>query len=125
MIGDRFRVDGQVAVVTGAGRGIGAATAVALAQAGADVVISARTEDQLAKVAAGDRGGRAAGGRGAGRPERPRRRRPAWPRPRPSAFGRLDIVVNNVGGAMPRPFLDTAPRHLRGAFQFNVATAHA
>jgi NAD(P)-dependent dehydrogenase (short-subunit alcohol dehydrogenase family) len=36
MILDRFRVTGRVAVVTGAGRGIGAATAVALAQAGAD-----------------------------------------------------------------------------------------
>jgi 7-alpha-hydroxysteroid dehydrogenase len=51
MILDRFRVTGQAAVVTGAGRGIGAATAIALAQAGADVLISARTEDQLAKVA--------------------------------------------------------------------------
>jgi 7-alpha-hydroxysteroid dehydrogenase len=43
---DRFRVDDQVAIVTGAGRGIGAASAIALAEAGADVVISARTEDQ-------------------------------------------------------------------------------
>jgi len=51
MILDRFRIDEQVAVVTGAGRGIGAATAVALAEAGADVVISARTEDQLGAVA--------------------------------------------------------------------------
>ncbi|MDX6416291.1 MAG: 7-alpha-hydroxysteroid dehydrogenase, partial [Trebonia sp.] len=51
MILDRFRVTGRVAVVTGAGRGIGAAAAVALAQAGADVVISARTQDQLDKVA--------------------------------------------------------------------------
>src|SRR5258707_7460119 len=51
MILDRFRVTGRVAVVTGAGRGIGAAAALALAQAGADLVISARTEDQLAKVA--------------------------------------------------------------------------
>jgi 7-alpha-hydroxysteroid dehydrogenase len=51
MIADRFRVTGRVAVITGAGRGIGAATAVALAQAGADVVISARTGDQLAAVA--------------------------------------------------------------------------
>ncbi len=51
MILDRFRIDEQVAVVTGAGRGIGAATAVALAEAGADVVISARTEGQLEAVA--------------------------------------------------------------------------
>ena len=41
------------------------------------------------------------------------------------AFGRLDIVVNNVGGSMPRPFLDTSPRRLMEAFSFNVATAHA
>ena len=47
MIPDRFRLDGRVAVVTGAGRGIGAATALALAEAGADVVIAARTESQL------------------------------------------------------------------------------
>ena len=52
MILDLFRVTGRVAVVTGAGRGLGAAAAVALAQAGADVVISARSADQLAKVAA-------------------------------------------------------------------------
>jgi len=48
---DRFRVTDRVAIVTGAGRGIGAAAALALAEAGADVVISARTEDELAKVA--------------------------------------------------------------------------
>ena len=33
-------------------------------------------------------------------------------------------MVNNVGGAMPRPFLATKPRHLADAFQFNVGTAH-
>ena len=124
MIGDFFRVDGRAAVVTGAGRGLGAAAAVALAEAGADVVISARSEEQLAKVtqeieAAGRRAvvvpadlsdlDAAAGLAEAA----------------VSAFGRLDMVVNNVGGAMPRPFLDTAPRHLSRAFEFNVATAHS
>src|SRR4051794_41950333 len=58
---DRFRIDGQVAVVTGAGRGIGAATALALAEAGADVVVSARTEEQLKETA---RQGEAAGPQG-------------------------------------------------------------
>ena len=124
MIGDRFRVTGRVTVITGAGRGIGAATAVALAQAGADVVISARTEDQLAAVArqveaAGRRAvvvpadlsdpGAAAGLAAAA----------------VDAFGRLDIVVNNVGGALPRPFLATTPRHLESAFRFNVVVAHS
>ncbi|MGH9093286.1 MAG: SDR family oxidoreductase, partial [Acidimicrobiales bacterium] len=40
-------------------------------------------------------------------------------------LGRLDVVVNNLGGTMPRPLLDTSPRFLEEAFHFNVATAHA
>src|SRR3546814_19697576 len=48
---DRFRLDDKVAVVTGAGRGLGAAMAVAFAEAGADVVIASRTQSQLAEVA--------------------------------------------------------------------------
>ncbi|HEY4378111.1 MAG TPA: SDR family oxidoreductase [Acidimicrobiales bacterium] len=124
MILDRFRLDDQVAVVTGAGRGIGAATAVALAEAGADVLISARSVDQLGDVA--------------GQIEAAGRRAhvvaadlsdldavAALAGAAHEAFGRLDIVVNNVGGTMPRPFLDTSPRRLQEAFSFNVATAHA
>jgi 7-alpha-hydroxysteroid dehydrogenase len=124
MIQDRFRLDGQVAVVTGAGRGIGAASAIALAEAGADVVISSRTVDQLEAVADKiESVGRkalvvpadlsdldAVAGLAAAAGE---------------AFGRLDIVVNNVGGSMPRPFMDTSPRRLIEAFSWNVATAHA
>jgi 7-alpha-hydroxysteroid dehydrogenase len=124
MIQDRFQLEGKVAVVTGAGRGIGAASAIALAQAGADVVLSSRTVDQLEGVAAQIEGvGRkavvvpadlsdldaVAGLAGAAA----------------DAFGRLDIVVNNVGGTMPRPFMETSPRRLIEAFSWNVATAHA
>jgi len=47
-----FRVDGQVAIVTGAGRGIGRALAIGLAEAGADVAIMARTREDLEQVAA-------------------------------------------------------------------------
>ncbi len=124
MIGDLFRVDGRAAVVTGAGRGLGAAAAVALAEAGADVVISARSEEQLAKVAQEIE---AAGRRAVVVPADLSDLDAAagLAEVAVSAFGRLDIVVNNVGGAMPRPFLDTAPRHLSRAFEFNVATAHS
>ena len=41
------------------------------------------------------------------------------------AFGRLDTVVNNVGGTFPRAFMDTSPGFLDRAFSFNVTTAHA
>jgi 7-alpha-hydroxysteroid dehydrogenase len=119
-----FRVTGRVAVVTGAGRGIGAAAAVALAEAGADVVISARTADQLADVA---RQVEAAGRRAVAVPADLSDLDAAAGLAATAAeeFGRLDIVVNNVGGAMPRPFLATKPRHLVDAFGFNVAVAHA
>jgi 7-alpha-hydroxysteroid dehydrogenase len=124
MILDRFLITGRVAVVTGAGRGIGAATAVALAQAGADVVISARTEDELVKVA---REVEAAGRRAVVVPADLSDIDAAagLAQAAMDAFGRLDVVVNNVGGAMPRPFLATKPRHLTDAFSFNVAIAHS
>lgn len=124
MILDLFRLDGQAAVVTGAGRGIGAATAVALAEAGADVLISARTERDLVGVAA--------------RIEDLGRRAVVVPADLADldavaglaqaafdAFGRLDIVVNNVGGTIPNAFLDTDAAYLDEAFRFNVTTAHA
>jgi 7-alpha-hydroxysteroid dehydrogenase len=121
---DRFRIDGQVAVVTGAGRGIGAASALALAEAGADVVISARTEDQLKETARQvEAVGRQAHLVVADLNEVDQVRGLADAAK--AAFGRLDIVVNNVGGTMPRTYLDTSVGFLERAFHFNVSTAHA
>ena len=124
MILDKFRLDDQVAVVTGAGRGLGAAIAVAFAEAGADVVIAARTLSQLEEIAAQV----AAVGRRAhvvvadlAHPESTA----ALAAEAVGAFGKLDIVVNNVGGTMPGPLLDTSTKDMKDAFTFNVGTAHA
>jgi 7-alpha-hydroxysteroid dehydrogenase len=124
MILDRFRLTDQVAVVTGAGRGIGAATAVALAEAGADVVIASRTAAQLDEVAARV----SAVGRRAhtvpGDLSDPATAA-ALAATAAEVFGRLDLVVNNVGGTYPRPLTETTPEFLEEAFRFNVSTAHA
>ena len=124
MILDRFSVTDQVAIVTGSGRGIGAAAAVALAEAGADIVLAARTEDQLRQVAA--------------QVEAAGRKAvivvgdltdvdlmASLAQTAKDEFGRLDIIVNNLGGTMPRPLLDTSTRFLEEAFHFNVGAGHA
>ena len=121
---DRFSIEGQVAIVTGAGRGLGAGTAVALAEAGADLVISARTADQLEVVADQIR----ALGRKVVVVPADLSDLDAVAGLAQTAYdelGRIDTVVNNVGGTFPRAFLDTSPRFLTEAFSFNVATAHA
>ena len=124
MILDRFRLDGRAAIVTGAGRGIGAATAVALAEAGADVVVAARSEDQLRKIAATVE---AAGRRAVVVPAdlTDLGAAAALPQTAMDAFGRVDIVVNNVGGTIPQAYLDTTVEYLEEAFRFNVGIAHA
>jgi 7-alpha-hydroxysteroid dehydrogenase len=121
---DRFTLTDHVAIVTGAGRGLGAATAVALAQAGADVVISARSADQLEVVASQIR---ATGRRALAVPAdlSDTEAVAALAQAAVDEFGRLDTVVNNVGGAMPREFVRTNVKALEDAFHFNVSTAHA
>ena len=124
MILERFLLTDRVAVVTGAGRGIGAASAVALAEAGADVVVSSRTAAQLGDVAAQiEATGRRALVVPADLSDLDNVARLATAAQ--ETFGRLDIVINNIGGTIPNAFLDTTPDYLMEAFHFNVATAHA
>lgn len=119
---ERFRLDGKTAIVTGAGRGIGAATARALAEAGADLVLASRTAEQLEAVAADVR---AFGGRALVVPTDVNENENivALANAAIEQFGRIDIVVNNAGGTPPRPFLDTSPGYFERAFHFNTTTA--
>lgn len=124
VLADQFRVDGRVAIVTGAGRGIGAASAIALAEAGADVVVAARTPGELQVTAeaieAAGRRARVVVADLADLGQAPRLVAEAL-----DGFGRLDIIVSNVGGATPRPFLETSTADIEQAVHFNVSTAHA
>lgn len=122
MILDLFRLEGRVAVVTAAGRGIGAAIAKAFAEVGADVVIGARTQEQLDAVAEQVR----AAGRKAEVVPGDLRTRDGMSRLVERAiaeFGRLDIIVNNAGGSLPGPFMGTSEKSFEEAFRWNVTSA--
>ena len=116
---DRFRLDGQVAIITGGGKGIGAAIAAAFADAGADVVVTARTAADVEHVADDVR---SRGRRAIGRPGRRQRLRVPGRAGRADGreLGGVDIVVNNAGGSVSRPFLDTTTDDLASSFHFNV-----
>lgn len=116
---DPSDLTGQVAVVTGATSGIGAATARSLAAAGAKVVISGRREDRLASLAAkleadgrevrsvtadlGTNEGAQAVVDGA-----------------ISAFGRLDVLVNNAGVMFLSPIDDADPADWDAMIRVNL-----
>lgn len=116
---DRYRLDGRVALLAGAGRGIGAASALGLAEAGADVAVLARSADQIEAVA---ERAQAMGRRALALPtdaNDPDAVAAAVERT-VAELGRLDVVVGVVGGSMPQPFLQTSDRDLRNAFEHNV-----
>ena len=119
---DRFKMDGRVAVVTGAGKGIGAAIAKAFAEAGADVVIGARTQSDLDTVAAAVE---ALGRRAVTVPTDvlDYAHLQGLADSTMAEFGRIDILVNNAGGFPPKPALQTSAKELDAAFRFNVTTA--
>jgi 7-alpha-hydroxysteroid dehydrogenase len=119
---DRFRLDDRVAVVTGAGRGIGAGCARALADAGAHVVVAARTPEEIEGTAkeVEARGRRSLAVECDVMERADLERLVETTR---EAFGRIDIVVNNAGGWPPREALRTSERAMDEAFHFNVTTA--
>ena len=116
---ERFRVDGRVAIVTGASSGIGVAFAVALAEAGADVALAARREDRLT----GTRKLVENTGRGAlvvrtdvTSPDECRKLVDATMR----MFGRVDILVNNAGVGTAVPATRETPEQFRSVIDINL-----
>ena len=114
----------RVAIATGAGRGIGRATALALADEGASVVLAARSVSEIESVAAEIRQRRA--GNGAGRAlamacdVTSEGQLAALITRTLEAYGRIDILVNNAGYSKQCPIADLSVAELRLALDVNL-----
>jgi NAD(P)-dependent dehydrogenase (short-subunit alcohol dehydrogenase family) len=121
---DDILLTGQVAVVTGAGGGIGHGIAMALAQAGADVVVAEKIPERAEGTAAEIR---ALGRRAVAAVtdvSDTAQVRAAVERAR-SELGRLDILVNNAGGVSGRPFAQQSEGSWRRHIDFNLVSVLA
>ncbi|HML11077.1 MAG TPA: SDR family NAD(P)-dependent oxidoreductase [Stellaceae bacterium] len=110
-----FRLDGKIALVTGAGRGLGRGIALALAAAGAQVLLNSRSLQELEAVAAEIA---TAGGKATPLPfdvTDAAAMRAAF-----EGIEKLDILVNNAGVNRPQPFLEVDEETLDRLLDLNV-----
>ena len=113
-----FNLTGQTALITGASKGLGAGCAVALAKAGADIVLVARNADPLEAVAADVR----ALGRNVHAMVCDVTDTVAFN----SAFDDappVHILVNNAGTNIPEPFIEVSEEHFDSIMSINVRAA--
>ena len=116
---DRFRLDGRVAILTGASSGLGVGFAAALAEAGADLALGARRADRLAETCALVES--------TGRQAIAVRTDVADPddctalvEAAMTTYGRVDILVNNAGVGTAIPALKETPDQFRSVIEINL-----
>lgn len=114
-----FRLDGKKALITGAGRGIGAACAFALAEYGAEVTLAARSVNELEELAAiiSQKGGKA---QILGLDVL----KTAETRAKIIAAGPFDILVNNAGTNRPKPMQEVSEEDYDAVLNLNLKSAY-
>jgi NAD(P)-dependent dehydrogenase (short-subunit alcohol dehydrogenase family) len=116
-LGDALDLTGTVAIVTGGTKGVGRGIAARFLEAGADVVVSARSEpDELVSV-----GGRTAVFAPADVRDPDQAR--AVVEAAVERFGRVDALVNNAGGAPPADAATSSPRFFESVVRLNLSSA--
>ncbi|MET4000837.1 glucose 1-dehydrogenase [Marinobacterium sp. MBR-109] len=121
---NRFNLEGQVAVITGAGRGLGRAIALAYAEAGADIVCSARTLSDVEAVADEVRAlGRRA--LAVSCDVNDQLQREALVASAIEGMGTITHLVNNAGGSGPNDPLKMTPADFAAVLEFNVTSAYS
>jgi len=114
-------LEGRRALVTGGGRGIGRAIALALADAGADVAVAARSADQVARVAAAiEARGRRALALAADVTTAPETA--VMAEQAAAGLGGIDILVNSAGAAESAPVLSTDEALWRRMLETNLTS---
>jgi NAD(P)-dependent dehydrogenase (short-subunit alcohol dehydrogenase family) len=122
---DQYRLDGDVAVITGGGRGLGEGIARALSEAGASVVVAARRANEVERVASEIE---AAGGKALAVPTDVTNSQDleALAQAAVDRFGKLTIWVNNAGGSRAMgPLVDLAPKDWQDCVDLNITAVWA
>ena len=115
---ERFRLDGKVALVTGAGRGIGEGCARGLAEAGAEVILMSRTGAELDELEA-----RIEADGGRARTAVCDVADAAAVKALVPGLGPIDVLVNNAGTNVPEPFVEVTEAHYDRVMNLNVRAA--
>ncbi len=114
----------RVALVTGGGSGIGAATAKLFAQLGADVVIAGRTEEKLEQTAAAIRDATARRCLAIPTNVKDEEQVRCLVQKTVDSFGRIDVLINNAGGTDMLPLEEITSKRWDGSFALNVTSAY-